>query len=566
MARTPLFSLVRRSLRQALQHNTATPQRRFDGERRDVLKAAAGAAFSLPFLGASACTPSATRLPVAIVGGGMAGLHAAYRLKARGLFATVFEASQRVGGRMYTDRATFAVPSLQHCELGGELIDTGHMTMRDLATELGLSLLDYDSDTAMLAKETVFFDGKLVSSADLLASFAPIADAILAANAMARSADSLPSYKDDNGLGAYDQLSIAAWLDQVGATGPARRLLDIAYTIEFGLETSEQSALNLLTLISTDTQQLALFGDSDERFHTAVGNDAYTSRLAAALEPEQVALQHKLVRVELQKDGLFKITLDRPGGTKDYLADRVVLAIPFTLLRDVELVGISLPMVKQQAIAELGYGTNTKLMVGFAQRTWRTLGSNGSSYTDLGYQNTWETSRLQSGNDGILTNYTGGARGLVVAEGTPTMQRDAFLLELDQVFPGAGGASTGAVARFAWPSYAYTRGSYSAYKVGQWTRFGGAEFERVGNLMFAGEHTSVDAQGYMEGAAITGAMVAEQIASDLGLAVVQALSIPAQRISMRARLALSHGSWRRAMVRRLYEKSAGDDRSIGYDG
>jgi monoamine oxidase len=55
-------------------------------------------------------------------------------------------------------------------------------------------------------------------------------------------------------------------------------------------------------------------------------------------------------------------------------------------------------------------------------------------------------------------------------------------------------------------------GSYAAYRVGQWEAFGGAEGEQEENVYFCGEHTSIDYQGYMNGAAETGRSVAEAIA------------------------------------------------------
>ena len=545
MARTPLLRWIERSLlaRRGLAH------RPFDPGRRRVLAASAAGAIALPFLSASSgCSPSPIDVPVAIVGGGMAGLHAAYRLKRRGLLASVFEAAKRLGGRVFTDRDTFAKQSGQHCELGGELIDTGHLTMRDLATELGIELLDYHADDPSLHTDSAFIGGRLVPDAELLAGFDPIAAAIDAAFASATDANALPSYLDDNGLGDYDRMSIADFLDQAGASGPTRTLLEIAYTTEYGIPVAEQSALNLITLVAATAQKIELYGASDERFHAAVGNDAFTAKLAATLDPNQIALEHRLTRVALRSDGRYDLAFALPSGSRDVVADRVLLTLPFTMLRQVDLAGVTLPAAKQRAIAELGYGTNTKLMVGFSSRPWRAQKANGTSYTDLGYQSTWETTRLQPGPEGILTDYTGGAHGIEVTSGTPEKQRDAFLAQLDQVFPGSAAASNGAVARFAWPTYELTRGSYAGYKVGQWTTIAGAEGERVGNLLFAGEHCSRDAQGYMEGAALTGAMAAEQIAVDLGLAA-QAASIPARRIALRARLALQEGSWISAMAR-----------------
>jgi monoamine oxidase len=83
------------------------------------------------------------------------------------------------------------------------------------------------------------------------------------------------------------------------------------------------------------------------------------------------------------------------------------------------------------------------------------------------------------------------------------------LPDLERIFPGARAAATGRVARWHWPSDPFVRGSYACWKVGQYTSIAGAEFEPVGRLLFAGEHTSLEHQGYMNGAAETGRRAAQ---------------------------------------------------------
>ena len=75
---------------------------------------------------------------VVVVGAGLAGLTCAYRLKRNGITATVYEANTRLGGRCWTRRDDFAHGHI--AEHGGELIDQGHTTIRQLAQELGLPL------------------------------------------------------------------------------------------------------------------------------------------------------------------------------------------------------------------------------------------------------------------------------------------------------------------------------------------------------------------------------------------------------------------------------------------
>jgi len=525
--------------------------------RRELLRLGAAAGASAILASTGGCDSGGSGIPgsrVAIVGAGIAGLHCAYRLRQGGVRAIVFDAATRIGGRMFTDRATF--PDGMHCELGGELIDTGHMTMHDLAAELGIELLDYAADTAGLSDLVAYMGGTKLTAQAILTGFQPIATQIDSALAMLHDPNAGVTYSNPNGGEALDQLSIRAWLDQIGASGPVRTLLEVAYTGEYGLDTDRQSVLNLLLLISSDTTMFHIFGDSDERFHAKNGNDIYPARLAAALDPSQVQLGARLVALRRNAGG-YTLTFARGATLSDVWADHVVLALPFSMLREVDLAGVALPAVKLRAIRELGYGTNAKLMAGFSSRLWRTQGSNGGTFSDLAYQSTWETSRLQLGASGILTNFTGGAQGIAAGEGTPEQQLATFLNQIDQVFPGTKAASNGKVARMHWPAYPFTKGSYSVWLVGQYTAFAGAEIERSGNLHFCGEHTSLDAQGYMEGGALTGAMAAMEVASDFGMQLIGATQ-PAQRILARAALARRHGRWITALRRR--ETPAGSTR------
>lgn len=554
MARTQLMNFVLRALRTARREAAEQPSEPARFHRRTLLQFGAGAmgAALLPACGGG----DGEGEQVAIVGGGMAGLHCAYRLQRRGILARVYEASARVGGRMFSERSLF--PEGQHCELGGELIDTGHLTMHDLAEELDIELLDYSRDDNELVRLVAFLDGRRLPEAEILRRFGPIAERVEAALGALADPDQLITYRTPNGAQALDQLSLSAWMDSEGipASDPVRRLIELAYVGEFGLEASECNCLNLLTFISTERTRLELFGESDERFHAKGGNELFPSRLAERLGPGQLALEHRLQALKALPDGRYRLTFSAPGGTREVKADHVVLALPFTLLRKVEL-QLELPAVKRRAIQELGYGTNAKLMVGLSAKPWRAAvhRSDGSTLSDAGYQQSWDSTRMQPGSSAILTQYTGGLKGLALGKGTPQERAAEFLEGINRVFPGVKNLANGAVARMHWPSHPLTQGSYAAYKVGQYTSISGAEIERVGNVHFCGEHTSLDAQGFMEGAALTGAMAADEVAEDLGLAGVEEFSGPGARIQERARMSRVHGRWLDGLRRQVRRRA-----------
>jgi monoamine oxidase len=510
-------------------------------ERRAFLQQAGALMLGGPLLVAAGCGEEATASraqEVAIIGGGMAGLHCAYRLKLGGVQATIYEASDRIGGRMFSLRGEFA--DGQVAELGGELIDTGHETIRALAEELGVALDDLFADEPEgFRRELFFFDGAVVPEEEIVASFLPLAEKMAAQLALAEA--------DDAEFERIDQLSIPQWLEEAGADGLIRTILETAYVGEYGLEVEEQSVLNLLYLIDFDEPDpFRIYGDSDERFHAHTGNDALTTRLSERLDAAQLQTGHKLVEVVSGAGGRVMLRFERGGESVSRVVDRVVFALPFTTLREVDLSRAGLSERKREVITALGYGTNAKLMMGFSEPVWRTRHSaSGSTTTDNGLQTLWDTARGQEGAAGLLTQFVGGARGLSIGDGTPESQAEAALPLIEPIYPGAQGAYTaGSAVRMHWPTAPHQKGSYACYRPGQWSFFG-EEGRAEGVMYFCGEHCSEDFQGYMEGAAETGAKVAAALLGDLGLDARQGMLRVTDRALSALPSACYHGGARR---------------------
>ncbi len=448
----------------------------------------------------------------------MAGLHCAYRLKTDyNVTATIYEASDRTGGRMYSGRDLFAEG--QVCELGGELIDTGHATMHALADELKIQLDDrFANEPTGHHRETFFINGQSVSEADIVTAFTPLAAVMNTALTTAEA--------DDAVFETLDNTNMRAWLDaQPEATEVIKKILIESYIAEYGLEAEQQSILNLLYFIDHQTPDpFRIFGDSDERFHTHLGNDTFTTLLADALSPDQIQRQMRLTAARPEGQAFVLTFQNAAGESVEVTADHVVFAIPFTLLREVDLSALDLTTAdftdaqKRQVINELGYGTNSKLMMGFSRDVWREdHNASGASVSDFGFHNTWDTSIGQSGTTAIMTNFSGGNFGRDSNQPEPNALALQILPQIDQIFPGTQAAYTAdSAVRMHWPTAPFNKGSYGCYKPGQWA-FYGSEGQRAGNVHFCGEHTSLDNQGFMEGAAESGALVAQEISEDLGL-------------------------------------------------
>jgi len=515
MSRTPLASWLGRAASVAAEasaRGVSTDEviaERAGLTRREVIAGGTGLALAAALSGPLPRALAATAPRIVVVGAGLAGLSCAYQLKQAGVRADVYEASDRIGGRCWTRRGDFTQGQI--AEHGGELIDQGHTEIRQLAQTLGLNLDNLLSAQPSGTEDFYYFDGKPYSfkqaTADLKGIWQQIHKDV--------SAASYPTqYNNYTQRGwELDHMSITDYINAYvpgGISSNLGQLLDIAYNIEYGGESSVQSSLNLLYLLAYSGQgQLRIFGPSNEKYHVRGGNDQITTRLADILG-SQIHRNKAMSSIRRNSDGTYRLGF---GDGSTVTADRVVLALPFSILRTLDYARAGFSSLKRTAIEQLGMGTNSKLHLQFSDRYWYTLGNNGNTIADTGYQNTWEVTRAQPGTAGILVDYTGGNVGASFApeNGTETQRAQQFLTQIEPVLPGISPHWNGRATIDYWTRYPWTLGSYSYWKVGQYTQFSGIEGVQEGAAHFCGEHTSVDFQGYLNGAVETGYRAAAEV-------------------------------------------------------
>lgn len=497
--------------------------------RRQFLAGVAAGSAGLMLPGrASAATRVRPR--IAIVGAGVSGLNCALTLADMGVRSTVYEASSRIGGRMFSNNNGYWAEN-QVTEWGGEFIDTGHVTIQNLATRFGLALDDLTAAEPAGIEETYYFDQGYYRYREVVEDFAAVYQAVVDdADAAGYPTTFDTSTPDGRHL---DRMSVWDWIERRvpgGHSSNMGQLLEVAYAIEYGADTSEQSALNLVYLLSGSDPQFEIFGASDERFHVRGGNQqiplAIADHLAGLGMP--VRTHQRLAAIRQRPDGTFALTFASGGNRRETISDLVVLTLPFAVLRTVDYAGAGFDRLKRKAIEQLGRGRNGKLQYQFTRRLWNEPGvwgtSNGLSFSDLGYQNTWEPTRAQPGSSGILNNYTGGTvAGRRRAEvpfafvGNAGVEQDATrsLHQINRVFPGLATLWNGKATSSLPHLSPFFRCSYSFWSVDQYHTIAGYEGARQGNVFFAGEHTSQDFQGFMEGAASEGARAASEMLARL---------------------------------------------------
>jgi monoamine oxidase len=158
-----------------------------------------------------------------------------------------------------------------------------------------------------------------------------------------------------------------------------------------------------------------------------------------------------------------------------------------------------------------------------AEKTWARLGFNGVAYTDWhSFDVCWDDSVPlgPNGAPALLLAFPGASTGRSVLTGAahgPSPVRDTnwFLDRIEPIFPGTRAAFTGAAYEDHWVEDPWVRGAYAFYKVGQYAEYGTLAALTQGRVHFAGEHTSINNQGFLDGAVESGERAAKEIVAQI---------------------------------------------------
>ncbi len=351
--------------------------------RREVLAggaalagAAAVAASPSLSLAKALSRPSSPR--IAIVGAGLAGLSCAYALW-RGetgarLGATLYDANPtRAGGRCWTLRDFFG-DGLQS-EHGGAFINSNQRSIRRLAAELGLEEERVDGGDLSSGEEVYWIAGSRYTYAEADADWRSVGFRVFHR--------ALTEAGSPSGEQRLDSLSVPEWLDatEIGTASRFGRLMLANAVTENGGEPSDMSALDLIETTGRNARSsLSPIPGDDERFHIVGGNDQIVSRMLAALPRGALRSGHELVALRANLDATTTLVFAAGARSVEVRADIVVLALPFSTLREVDLSRSGLSADKRNVISTLGMGTNAKLHVELSHKTWPALGYSGATY------------------------------------------------------------------------------------------------------------------------------------------------------------------------------------------
>jgi len=431
---------------------------------------------------------------VVVAGAGLAGLSAARALEARGAAVTVVEARDRVGGRVCTVRTRFA--ARQHAEAGGDLIESGQTHVLNLSRELGLNPVRilrsgfgfYRADghgkpRVQTSPRRLFGVGRYLQQ--------DVHDFTLAEG------------RWDSAVAArLGRMSVASWLERVKAPADIR-----AGMRGFrGFFLADPEDLSLLPLV----EQFADWGAGGryETFRINGGNDRLATgaahRLRGALLLKTVAR-----RIQQREDGVT-VTVESLGQPHTEIhADYAVCALPASTARGV-IFDPALPDAQHDAIAHLRYGCATKLLLQFERRFWHRPRRPLAFGTDAPTGAVWDGNEDQRGPQGILTLLAGGAASAALQEILRVEGERGVVERLRWLGRPARLLASQAIV---WDHDPWARGGYAYFDPGFDPLWRAWLARPAGRVVFAGEHTSIRYQGYMNGAIESGLRAAAEIAS-----------------------------------------------------
>lgn len=448
--------------------------------RRQFLKgalASAAVAISAP-----AVFSQRRRRHAVVIGAGLAGLAAGYKLKNAGWKVTILEGRDRIGGRVFSHKDQ---PSGLICELGAEWVGESHERIKALCRDFGIPLQKHQFEDFLLRDGRVYRPGEW--------SFSP--EAKTAFDKLIKGYDKLtPAAKVR--LDRYDWWN---YLEKIGFSPDDLRLRDLMDSTDFGESIRHVSAFAALAEYAESSPK------NEMDYKMTGGNSRLAEEFAKRIGAENIGLRSQIGRIS-QKAGLVFVDgfaqsniTGAPSIQIRVVADAVVCTVPIQSLLKI-IFDPPLPVVQRNAAEQLTYARICKNSVVYGERFWKD--ENFSLVSDTTSHFYFHSTQNQPGREGILTAYAVGEKADVLASQSDARRLKIVAGDLADLNPQAPSLARNIIS-YAWQRDEFTDGAYALYKPGQWFGIRPILQRPHGKVLFAGEHLA-DWQGFMEGAIETG--------------------------------------------------------------
>jgi monoamine oxidase len=314
-----------------------------------------------------------------------------------------------------------------------------------------------------------------------------------------------------------EPFSDGLYAEEGAARIPDEHDLTLKYvkTFELPLEPFYPSRLNAIRFDRGSRQEVPIDGFTDamtqnygadlggkpERWHKIKGGTDLLPRAFAKNLESKIVYGAPVVKLE-QTASAARVVCLKGGASQTFVADSVLVTIPFSVLRNVELPALS-PR-KRDVIKRTQYDAVSRVYLQTRNRFWEERGLNGFAFT-RGAIEIWQPTWNQPGPRGILMTYARPGEAERIRSMKESGRIEATLTQLDGIFTGLRGNFERGVTK-CWTEDEWARGA--------WAFVGFSDFATAivpeGRVHFAGEHLS-PWFSWMQGALQSGLRAVKEI-------------------------------------------------------
>jgi monoamine oxidase len=452
----------------------------------------------------SAKRPFKARKKILIVGAGLGGLCAAYELQGLRYDVKVFEARDRVGGRVHSLTDEFI--NGKTMEGGGELIGSNHPLWNSYAQHFGLRFSeaeDYGNSPIRFGTMTLTFEQSRNLTDELEKLLKKLNDLA------ERIVDPFEPWANSNAR-RLDRISAERWIRRSKCSRLCKKAIREMLETDNGVAAAQQSLLGLLAMVKGGG--LDRFWTDTEVYRCKGGNQQLAERFFRCLNKsaKRVILKAQLTSIERRGKEIWA-EADIDGKHEKDLGpfDDVILAIPPSVWDSVDFKDAKLARKLRRPPR---MGANVKYLMRFKRRFWEDFSSSPNLTEDGPVDLTWETTEADEAADYTMVAFSGAGDAMRLAKMKSGPRDREYNRALDTAYPGIKQQIK--KRKFMnWPKEPWTKASYYFPRLGEVTRWGPFWHAGYGGwLHFAGEHTCYAFMGYMEGALSSGYRLARRLA------------------------------------------------------